>query len=153
MVAGKNTNFPSPMWELEISVSASSFPKVLYLASVVYMHVLQSLFSQNLTEKPSADFQRVNQSSSFSLLCKAALQNSVLQMYLFICLGIPEIQRVCLQLKKPIRLSLPGVTTPCRQRAGDIHWTLLTYCLSLKEHWTTYSPMLDTFVSFFFLIF
>lgn len=27
MVTGKNTNFPSPMWELETSVSASSFSK------------------------------------------------------------------------------------------------------------------------------
>lgn len=100
----RTQNIPSLVWELGIIIPASSFPKVLYLASVVHMHMHQSLFSQDLTEKPSADFQRVNQSFSFSLLCKTILLPSVLfyKYIYFFCLGIPKTCCVSLQFRKTI---------------------------------------------------
>lgn len=100
----RTQNIPSLMWELRIIISASSFSKVLYLASVVHMHMHRSLFSQDLNEKPSADFQRVNRSFSFSLLWKTILLLSVLFYkyiyFFFFCLGILKTCYVSLQFRK-----------------------------------------------------
>lgn len=132
----RTQNIPSPMWELRIIISASSFPKVLYLASVVYMHMHWSLFSQDLTEKASADFQRVNQSFSFSLLCTTIFLPSALS-YKYIYFSALVFLKPAVCLFNLGRLLGSAWAPPLsRQRVGDIHWALLIHCFSVREHWT-----------------
>ena len=149
----KAQNTPGPMWELGIVISIGSFPKVLYLTSVVYRHIHWSLRSKDLTAKPSADFQRKSQSVSrfFSPMQSYPPQWSVLQIYLIMGPGIPETCCLSLQLRKPVRLCLGSPLS--RQGAGEPHGALLICCLSLREDWTAYCPMSEYFYFTYFVWF
>lgn len=151
----RTQNIPSLMWELRIIISASSFSKVLYLASVVHMHMHRSLFSQDLNEKPSADFQRVNRSFSFSLLWKTILLLSVLfYKYIYFFFSVLVFLKPAMCLFNLERLVGSAWAQPLsRQGVGGIHWALLIHCFSVREHRTACCSMPEYLCFIYFVWF